>query len=118
MIQPIAFFAHPVSAIPKARWFDEDILGLRMTTNVRVEWIECEPDDRTLPTGTMDCKHVAGAKSGSVAFQVEDPDAFVEQVTKKSAKCVLETAACSVGRFAIVEDPALDEVIIPRRHSQ
>lgn len=117
MIHSIAFFAYPVSDISKARRFYEDVLGLRVTTNFRDEWIEYDLGDTTFAITTMDSKHVAGAKGGTVAFEVDDLDDFVKQIKEKSAKFVLETAASPVCRFAIVEDPDANEVIIHKRHA-
>ena len=40
MITSIAFFVYPVRDIATSRRFYEDILGLKLATNFRDEWIE------------------------------------------------------------------------------
>jgi predicted enzyme related to lactoylglutathione lyase len=117
MIHSIAFFAYPVSDMASARHFYEDVLGLKMARSFQDEWIEYDVGDTTFAIATADAKHVVGAKGGTIAFEVDDLDAFVKQLKDRNARFVTEITASPVCRSAIVEDPDANEVIIHKRHS-
>ena len=117
MIHSIAFIAYPVSDVPGARRFYEEVLGLKMARNFQDEWIEYDLGDTTFAITTADAKHRAGARGGTIAFEVDDLDAFVKKLKDKNARFVTEITASPVCRSAIVEDPDANEVIVDKRHA-
>jgi predicted enzyme related to lactoylglutathione lyase len=117
MITSIAFYCYPVSDVPGARRFYEDILGLKLASNFRDEWLEYELGEGTFAITTMDMTHVAGAKGGVIAFEVDHLDKTIAELKEKSVKFVLETTATSVCRFAVIVDPDGNEIIIHKRNA-
>jgi predicted enzyme related to lactoylglutathione lyase len=117
MITSIAFFVYPLRDIATARRFYENILGLKLETNVRDEWIEYDVNGGTFAITTMDITHVPGANGGVIAFEVTDLDSFVGMLKEKQVKFVLEITPSPVCRFAIIADPDGNEVIIHKRKS-
>lgn len=115
MITAIAFYCYPVSNVPNARHFYEDILGLKLATNFRDEWLEYELGEGTFAITTMDMTHVAGAKGGVIAFEVDQLDKTVTELKEKSVKFLLEITATPVCPFAVVADPDGNEIIIHKR---
>ena len=115
MITAIAFFVYPVRDVARARHFYEDILGLKLETNFRDEWIEYDVNGSTFAITTMDPTHEAGAKGGAIAFEVDDLDQTLSRLKEQQVKFVLETTETSVCRFAVVADPDGNEVIIHKR---
>ncbi len=115
MINSIAFFAYPVSDIARARRFYESILGLKMTQNFRDEWLEYDLGDSTFAITTMDMKHQPGARGGTIAFEVDDLDAFVKQLKEQDVIFTADVLQTPVCRLAIVADPDGNEVLIHKR---
>src|SRR5258705_12961700 len=105
MITSIAFFVYPMRDIAIARRFYEDILGLKLETNFRDEWIEYDINGGTLAITTMDTTHVPGANGGANAFEVTHLDSFVGGLKGKKAKFVLQVTPTPVGCFAVIARP-------------
>jgi len=117
MITSIAFFVYPMRDIAIARRFYENVLGLKLETNFRDEWIEYDVNGGTFAITSMDITHVPGANGGVIAFEVTDLDSFVGLLKEKQVKFVLEITTSPVCRFAVIADPDGNEVIIHKRNS-
>ena len=118
MIQSVAFFAYPVSDIPRARTFYEQSLGLQVSHNFHEEWIEYDLGATTFAITAMDAQHQPGAKGGVVAFEVDDLDATVARLKQARVSFSTEGGESPVCRFAVVSDPDGNQVILHRRKAQ
>jgi catechol 2,3-dioxygenase-like lactoylglutathione lyase family enzyme len=115
MIQSIAFLTYAVSDIKAARYFYEDILGLRLTHESGGEWFEYDVGDTTFAIGVADPEHPVPVHGAVLAFEVSDLDADVARLQQRGVtfrRAITETSVC---RFAIILDPDGSEVIIHRR---
>lgn len=96
MITSIAFTVYPVGEMARARGFYEGVLGLRLTSNFRDEWVEYDLGDSTFAITTMEMGHAPGAKGAVVAFETAELDALVKALKDKSVPFVLDILATPV----------------------
>ncbi|MEK7674906.1 MAG: VOC family protein [Verrucomicrobiota bacterium] len=115
MITSIAFYVYPVTDIARARHFYENVLGLKLESNFRDEWIEYDLNGGTFAITTTDATHQAGIKGGVIAFEVDDLDSEIARLKAQPVKFVMETCETPVCRFAVVNDPDGNELIIHKR---
>ena len=115
MITSVAFFCYPVTNIAKAREFYEAILGLKFESDFGNDWVEYDVNGSTFAITTMDTTHIAGAKGGVVAFEVDDLDATIRDLQKNKVKFVSGPGESPVCRFAVIADPDGNEVIVHKR---
>jgi predicted enzyme related to lactoylglutathione lyase len=115
VIKGVAFFCYPVSNMPAARRFYEEILGLKLAHNFADQWLEYDINGVTLAITTMDKEHTPGLTGGVIAFEVNDLDACVASLCGKQARLKREPAATPVCRFAVVADPDGNEIILHQR---
>ena len=104
MIKEFAFFGVPVTDIPRAREFYENVLGLK-TAEVSEKNIEYAVGDGTLMIANYgeQWKPVSGGMMP--AFEVEDVDALTEKVKASGATIQLDPMDSPVCRFSMVLDP-------------
>jgi predicted enzyme related to lactoylglutathione lyase len=117
MITEVAFFCYPVSRIPAARRFYEEVLGLKLEHNFADQWLEYGIGGSTLAITSMDKEHASGMKGGIIAFEVDDLDAFVARLREKQVKFVREPMTTPVCRLAVIADPDGNEVIIHKHNA-
>jgi len=117
MITEVAFFCYPVSSIPAARRFYEEVLGLKLEHNFADQWLEYGISGTTLAITSMDQEHTPGVKGGVIAFEVDDLDAFVARLREKQVKVVHEPMTTPVCRLAVIADPDGNEIIIHKRNA-
>lgn len=117
MIRSIAFFVYPVSDMARAQAFYEGVLGLKRGMDFRGEWVEYDLGDTTFAITTMDLGHKPGARGGTVAFEVDDLDAFVTGLEAKGVRMPKGIIVTPVCRLAITEDPDGNQVILHKRHA-
>jgi predicted enzyme related to lactoylglutathione lyase len=115
MIQSVAFFAYPVSDIPRARAFYEQSLGLKVSHNLSEGWVEYDLGDSTFAITSMDAEHQPGAKGGVVAFEVDALAETVASLKQKQVAFTVEQGESPVCHFAIVADPDGSQVILHKR---
>ena len=115
MVTEVAFFCYPVSSIPAARRFYEEVLGLRLAHNFADQWLEYDINGSTLAITTLDPGHTPGLKGGIIGLEVDDLDEFVEHLKRKQAGLVREPISTPVCRLAVVADPDGNEIIIHKR---
>jgi catechol 2,3-dioxygenase-like lactoylglutathione lyase family enzyme len=116
VITEIAFFCYPVSSIPAARRFYEEVLGLQLAHNFADEWLEYDLQGVTLAITTLDKEHAPGRSGGVIAFEVDDLDAFVAGLRSKQVKFKREPMSTPVCRAAVINDPDGNEIILHKRN--
>jgi predicted enzyme related to lactoylglutathione lyase len=117
MITDVAFFCYPVSSIPAARCFYEEVLGLKLEHNFGDQWLEYDIHGTTLAITTMDKEHTPGLKAGVLAFEVDDLDKFVAQLKEKQIRLLREPMSTPVCRLAVIADPDGNEIILHKRNA-
>lgn len=116
MIQEIAFIVYPVSDVPRARRFYEDILNLKPDSNWEDKWVEYEVHGVAFAITSWLPNNTPGAPGGNIAFEVDDLDATVRQLKARDVKFVQEIFATPVCRMAVLADPDGNRVIIHKRN--
>jgi predicted enzyme related to lactoylglutathione lyase len=89
MLKKVAFTMYPVSDVARARRFYEEALGLKVGLNGNQGdkwWIEYDlPGGGCLALANFTGKADAGS-GGTIAFEVEDLDALISDLTAKGAQ--------------------------------
>ena len=117
MIQSIAFTVYPVADTARSRRFYEEVLGLKVGSNFRDEWVEYDLGESTFAITTTEMGHSPGAKGAVVGFEVDDFDAFNQLLKEKSVKFVLDNFKTAVCRMSVIEDPDQNHLTIHKRHT-
>jgi predicted enzyme related to lactoylglutathione lyase len=118
MITEIAFVGSPVTDIARARAFYEGVLGLTPSGNVDgAKWVEYDVANGTFGIGDYGDQWRAGASgSGTMAaFESDDLDALVQRVKDSGATIVMDTMDTPVCRFAMVNDPDGNTLMLHKR---
>lgn len=104
----IAFTGYPVTDIPRARAFYEQVLGLKSTTVFEREgrhWIEYDLGPHTLAITNMSAEMWRPSHQGPcVALEVADFDAAVAVLRNAKVKFYLEPMDSGVCRIAADKD--------------
>lgn len=120
-VKEIAFTGYPVTDIPRARGFYEQVLNLKPSTQFEHEgrhWIEYD-----IGPGTLAISNMAGEKwkpssdGPSVALEVGDFDAAITALRAARVKFVIEPMDTGVCQMAIVHDPDGNSLVIHQRRS-
>ncbi|SPP64377.1 VOC family protein [Nitrospira lenta] len=107
MIKRIAFTVYPVTDMPRARRFYEEILGLRMARREshEFEWVEYDLDGGTFAlTNLKEGGAPSADAGGSIAFEVQNVDDTIEQLRAKGVRVKLEPLSTPVCRLAVILD--------------
>jgi predicted enzyme related to lactoylglutathione lyase len=106
MIKHIAFTMYPVTDMARARKFYEDGLGLEFTKqNATGGWVEYHLENGAFALTTMAKGIAPSAKSGgSIAFEVDDLDAYVNKVTAAGGTIKVPPFASPVCHMAVALD--------------
>lgn len=107
MIKKIAFTMYPVKDMARARKFYEGDLGLKMTEDIRGEWIEYDLAGGCFAITTMvsDFVKPSSNSGGSIAFEVENVDEITNRLKSKGTPVKLEPMDSPVCRMSVVVDP-------------
>lgn len=107
MIKHIAFTVYPVTDMPRARRFYEEVLGLRLARREshEFEWVEYDLDGGTFAlTNLKEGGAPSADAGGSIAFEVPNVDDVVEQFRAKGVRVKLEPLSTPVCRLAVILD--------------
>ena len=122
-ITEVAFVAYPISDIPRARNFYENVLGLspgdidnEIDGMPGKQWIEYELGNMTL--AISNAWEPSGASGPSVAFEVPDLDAAVSELKQAGVTFVADHIETPVCDFALITDPDGNGITIHKRKSQ
>lgn len=117
----IAFVGYPVTDLKRARQFYEQVLGLTMARffgeNAAgdVGWIEYDIGPSTLSIGNAAPDWKSGPNGGSVALEVDDFPASIQQLEAAGHKPFFGPFETPVCHMACVFDPDGNAVTIHKR---
>lgn len=118
-VKEIAFTGYPVTDVPRARAFYEQVLNLKPATTFEHEgrhWIEYDVGAGTLAISNMSGeKWKPSADGPGVALEVVDFDAAVQALRTANVKFAVEPMDTGVCRMAIVLDPDGNALTVHKR---
>jgi predicted enzyme related to lactoylglutathione lyase len=105
-IKGIAFTMYLVTDMKRARKFYEEDLGLKVARDFRGEWIEYHIWDNCFAISTMggESLKLSADAGGTIAFEVNNVDAFVAQLKGKGIRIKIEPFSTPICRLAVVFD--------------
>jgi predicted enzyme related to lactoylglutathione lyase len=112
-IKQIGFLAIPVTDIPRARKFYEDVLGLQVSDEMMAgKWIEYAVGDNTLAIANVGEEWKPSDQGTSAALEVEDFDQAIKQLRNQSVRFADEPFETPCCKMAVVQDPDGNKLII------
>lgn len=121
-VKEIAYTGYPVTDVPRARAFYEQVLRLKPGVQFEHEgkfWIEYDVGPATLAISNMSGdKWKPSADGPSVALEVRDFDAAVSALRAAKVAFAVEPMDSGVCRMAIVLDPDGNAVGIHQRREK
>lgn len=121
-ITALAFTGYPVTDMPRARAFYEQILGLKSTVVFEHDgkhWIEYDVGPATLAISNMSAEMWKPSPDGpAVALEVADFDAAVAALQAAKIKFIIEPMDSGVCRMAIIADPDGNSLCIHYRKAK
>jgi predicted enzyme related to lactoylglutathione lyase len=118
-ITEIAFSCYPVTDMPRARKFYEDVLGLKPTYSVGepggMQWTEYDISNGTLSIGAGAPDWKPTASGCSVALEVDDFDVAISHLRNNGVKFHMEPLTTPVCRMAFIYDPDGNAICIHKR---
>ena len=120
-IVEIAFTGYPVTDMPRARAFYEDVLKLKSTRTVENgdnQWIEYDLGPSTFAISNMSSDWKPSSDGPAIAFEVEDFDSAVTSLRANNTKFNLDPVETPVCRMAIITDPDGNSICIHKRHAR
>ena len=112
-INAIGFVAIPVTDIPRARKFYEEVLGLTVSDEMMDgRWIEYAVDDDTLAIANVGEQWTPSDQGTGAAFEVEDFDDAVKHLKDQQVHFAAEPFETPCCHMAIVQDPDGNKLII------
>ncbi|HTX64557.1 MAG TPA: VOC family protein [Opitutaceae bacterium] len=117
-INEVAFTGYPVTDMPRARGFYEDVLQLKPANvweNEGRHWIEYELGPATLAISNMWPTWRPSSDGPCIAFEVADFDVAMAELRRRGVKFALEPIDSGSCQLAIVADPDGNAVAIHRR---
>lgn len=113
MIKEIAFTATPVTDIPRARAFYENLLGLQSAHEAcDGQWIEYDIAGGTFAITNISPEWQPSGQGTSVAFEVDDLDATVALLKAHAAAIAMDIFETPVCRMALILDPDGNKVTL------
>jgi len=119
-IKEIAFTGYPVTDMPRARAFYEELLNLK--TSIVFEhdgkhWIEYDIGPGTLAISNMSASQWKPSADGpAVALEVEEFDPAISALKQAGVKFAIEPMDTGVCRMAIIADPDGNSLVIHKRN--
>ncbi|SRR5581483_183885 len=118
MITEIAFSSYPVTDVPRARAFYENVLGLKPTMDMDMgeqgHWIEYDIGPGTLGIGRYEGWKPTG-DGCTVGLEVDDFDATVASLQKAAVTFKMGPFETPVCHMAMISDPDGNTLIIHKR---
>jgi predicted enzyme related to lactoylglutathione lyase len=118
-INAIEFVAIPVTDIPRARKFYEEVLGLKVSDQMMGgKWIEYEVGEDTLAIANVgDAWRPSGQGTGA-ALEVEDFDDAIKRLKERHVPFTAEPFETPCCQMAVVQDPDGSNLIIHKLKSE
>lgn len=117
MIKEFAFVGVPVTDLPRARKFYEEVLGLRASSEGPAN-VEYEVGTGTLMIANYGERWKPVSGGTMPAFEVEDVDALTATVKTSGAVVALEPTDSPVCRFSMVLDPDGNTLMLHKRKEE
>lgn len=121
-VSEIAFTGYPVTDVPRARAFYEQVLRLVPSTQFEHEgkhWIEYDIGPATLAISNMASEQWKPSSDGPAAvLEVADFDAAVAALRAAGVRFVIEPMDSGVCRMAIFLDPDGNALGVHKRHAR
>ena len=112
-ISNIAFVGIPVSDMPRARKFYEDVLGLRTTDEMMGgKWVEYDVGNNTLAIANVGEQWTPSDQGTSAAIEVEDFDEAIKRLKERQVRFAAEPFETPCCHMAVVQDPDGNKLII------
>ena len=112
-IKNIAFIGIPVTDIPRARKFYEEVLGLAVADEMMGgKWIEYAVGDNTMAIANVDEQWTPSDQGTSAALEVEDFDDAIGRLKDKKVRFAAEPFETPCCHMAVVQDPDGNKLII------
>jgi predicted enzyme related to lactoylglutathione lyase len=116
MIKEIAFTGTPVTDIKRARAFYEGVLGLKPTMeSAGGMWVEYDIGASTFALGCYGAVWQPSNQGTCVGFEVDDVDQEIARLRSKGVTVAMEPMTSPLCRFAIVNDPDGNRILIHKR---
>ncbi len=115
MIKEFAFVGVPVTDLPRARKFYEEVLGLELEGEASEKNVEYKVGSGTLMIANYGEQWLPAKGGTTPAFEVDDVDALTEKVKASGAEVALAPVDSPVCRFSMVLDPDGNALMIHRR---
>jgi predicted enzyme related to lactoylglutathione lyase len=112
-IKEIGFVAIPVTDVPRARRFYEEVLGLKVSEEMMGgKWIEYAIDDVTLAITNVSDQWTPSDQGTGAAFEVEDFDEAICRLKDRHVRFAAEPFETPCCHMAIIQDPDGNKLII------
>jgi predicted enzyme related to lactoylglutathione lyase len=112
-IKEIGFIAIPVTDIPRARRFYEEVLGLKVSEEMMSgKWVEYAIGDETLAIANVGEQWTPSDQGTAAAFEVEDFDAAISHLKDQHVRFAAEPFETPCCHMAVVQDPDGNKLII------
>jgi predicted enzyme related to lactoylglutathione lyase len=112
-IKNIAFIGIPVTHIPRARKFYEEVLGLAVADEMMGgKWIEYAMGDNTLAIANVGEQWTPSDQGTAAALEVEDFDDAIKHLKDQKVRFAAEPFETPCCHMAVVQDPDGNKLII------
>jgi predicted enzyme related to lactoylglutathione lyase len=113
IIKNIAFVGIPVTDIPRARKFYEEVLGLRVSDEMMGgKWVEYGVGDDTLAIANVGEQWTPSNQGTGAALEVEDFDDTIKHLKDQQVRFAAEPFETPCCHMAVVQDPDGNKLII------
>ena len=112
MFRKVAFTMYPIKDPDRARAFYGETLGLKRGIN-HDQWIEYDlPGGGCLALTTVTGEEPSAAAGGTVAFEVEDLDALIDDLKGKGVSFKSDVIHSPVCRMAVILDSEGNSILL------
>jgi predicted enzyme related to lactoylglutathione lyase len=112
-IEKIGFVAIPVTDIPRARKFYEEVLGLTVSDEMMDgKWIEYGVGENTLAIANVSDMWRPSDQGTGAAFEVEDFDEAIQRLKDRHVRFAAEPFETPCCHMAVVQDPDGNKLMI------
>ncbi len=112
-ISNIAFVGIPVSDMPRARKFYEDVLGLKTTDEMMGgKWVEYAVGNNTLAIANVGEQWTPSDQGTAAAIEVEDFDQAIKRLKERQVHFAAEPFETPCCHMAVVQDPDGNKLIV------
>jgi predicted enzyme related to lactoylglutathione lyase len=118
-IKEIGFVAIPVTDIPRARKFYEDVLGLKIAEEMMSgKWIEYAVGEDTLAIANVGDSWTPSDQGTGAALEVENFDDAIKRLKDRQVGFVAEPFETPCCHMAVIQDPDGNKLIIHKLKAQ